>query len=241
MAILVAADYPLFAFFLLYPFVEWLWLWPRHVRATAAGVPGARAAYYCATIATEWILALYVFGLWVVFRRPWDNLYLGRSPLFRLGLGFAFALAVILFLWNQHRTILARPKVIERVRQKLSFADPLLPHTAAERRHFWLVAITAGICEELLYRGFLFGFLRARVDFLGGWTGIIVAIVASSIVFGWGHIYQGYRHVPRTALVGLLLAVVVVLTKSLWPAVLIHAAIDISSAELGFAIHPDNR
>jgi len=41
---------------------------------------------------------------------------------------------------------------------------------------------------------------------------------------------------PRTALVGLFLAVVVVLTKSLWPAILIHAAIDFSSGELGFAI-----
>jgi len=29
----------------------------------------------------------------------------------------------------------------------------------------------------------------------------------------------------------------VVLTKSLWPAILIHAAIDFSSGELGFAIN----
>ena len=226
----LAADYLVFAFFLFGPFVDWFWLWPRVVRATAAGLPGARVAHYWATIVVEWIPALYLLALWAVFRRPWDDLYLGRSSLFRLGLGFAFALALIIFLWNQQRTILARPKLIERVRQKMSFADPFFPHTDAERHHFWFVAVTAGICEEILYRGFLFSFLRA-------WTGIIGAIVISSIVFGWAHIYQGYRFVPRTALVGLFLAVIVVVTKSLWPAILIHAAIDFSSGELGFAAH----
>jgi len=113
-----------------------------------------------------------------VFGRPWDNLYLGRTTFLRFGLGLAFALAVIIFSWHQQPTILARPKLIERVRQKMSFADPFQPHTDAERYHFWFVAITAGICEEILYRGFLFSFLRA-------WSGIIVAIVISSIVFGW--------------------------------------------------------
>ena len=233
----LAADYLVFAFFLFGPLVEWLWLWPRHVRATAAGVHGARAAYYWATIVVEWISTLYVLALWAVYGRSWDNLYLGRSPLFRLGLGLAFALAVVMFLWHQRRTILARPKLIERVRQQMSFADPFLPHTGAERYLFWFVAITAGICEEILYRGFLFSFLRAQFSLLGVWTGIIAAIAISSIAFGWAHIYQGYRHAPRTALVGLFLAVVVVLTKSLWPAILIHAAIDFSSGELGFAIH----
>jgi len=226
----LAADYLVFAFFLLGPFVDWFWLWPRVVRAIAAGVRGARATHYWATIVGEWIPTLYVLGLWAVFGRPWDNLYLGRSSLFRLGLGLAFALAVIVFFWNQQRTILARPKLIERVRQKMSFADPFAPRSGAERYHFWSVAITAGICEEILYRGFLFSFLRA-------WIGIIAAIVISSIVFGWAHIYLGYRHAPRTVLVGLFLAVVVVLTKSLWPAILIHAAIDFSSGELGFAIN----
>jgi membrane protease YdiL (CAAX protease family) len=226
----LAADCVVFACFLFGPFLEWLWFWPRLVRATAAGVRGARAAYYWGTLAVEWIPTLYVLVLWAVFGRPWDNLYLGHSSLFRLGLGLAFALAVVILLWHQQRTILARPKLIERVRQKMSFADLLSPHTAAERYHFWFVAITAGICEEILYRGFLFCFLRA-------WSGIIAAIVISSIVFGWAHIYQGCRLVPRTALVGLFLTVVVVLTKSLWPAILIHAAIDFYSGELGFSFN----
>jgi uncharacterized protein len=225
----LAADCVVFAFFLFGPLVEWLWFWPRLVRATLAGVHGARAAYYWGTLAVEWIPTLYVLALWVVFGRSWDNLYLGRSSLLRMGLGLAFALAVIIFLWHQQRTILTRPKLIERVRQKMRFADPFVPHTDGERYHFWFVAITAGICEEILYRGFLFSFLRA-------WSGIVAALVISSIVFGWAHLYQGYRLLPRTALVGLFLAVVVVLTKSLWPAILIPAAIDFSSGELGFAI-----
>jgi len=233
----LAADYLLLLFLLLYPFLNWLWLWPRLVRATAAGVPGARAADYWGTIAIEWIFTVYVLAVWFVFGRSWDSLYVGHAPFLRLGLGLALALAVILFFCHQHRTIFARPKLIESVRQKMRFADPFSPHTDAERYHFWFVAITAGICEEILYRGFLFSFLRALFSFLGEWTGIIAAMVISSIVFGCAHIYQGNRFVPRIALVGLFFAVVVVLTKSLWPAILIHAAIDLHSGELAFGVH----
>jgi membrane protease YdiL (CAAX protease family) len=75
------------------------------------------------------------------------------------------------------------------------------------------------------------------ISFLSTSTGIIAAIVISSIVFSWAHVYPGNRVVPRNAFVGLLLAVVVVLSKSLWPAILIHTAMDFSSGELGFAFH----
>src|SRR3974377_132198 len=74
-----AADCVVFAFFVLGPLVEWHWVWPRLFRAPAAGLRGARTAYYRGTLAFEWIPTLYVLALWAVFGRPWESLYLGRS------------------------------------------------------------------------------------------------------------------------------------------------------------------
>jgi membrane protease YdiL (CAAX protease family) len=102
----------------------------------------------------------------------------------------------------------------------------LLPRTPGERRGFAAVSITAGICEELLFRGFL-------MWYFAGW-GIVAAVVVSSLLFGFAHIYQGIQSVPRTGILGLVLCLIVVAAGSLWPAIIIHAAIDLNSGDLGY-------
>lgn len=224
-----AFDYILLAVLIVGPLFEWLVFWPRRVQAIRAGTPGARARTYWIMAAAEWLVTLYVFGLWVMRRRSWNALWLGSSGYLRLDLGFLLAAIIIGLLWLQTRKILAKPKAIMHVREKMAFADPLVPETRAERRGFWLLSFTAGICEEVVFRGFLMWSIAA-------WTGLIAAVIISSILFGLGHIYLGFAQVPRTALVGLVLAIIVVASGSLWPAILIHAALDLNSGELGFRV-----
>lgn len=97
-----------------------------------------------------------------------------------------------------------------------------LPATAAERALFAVVAITAGICEETLYRGYLIHY------FTGHWQlALPAALVLSSCAFGVGHEYQGIRGILLTALLGGGLALLYIATGSLaWPMV-VHALIDL--------------
>ncbi len=44
-----------------------------------------------------------------------------------------------------------------------AFVEYLLPHSRDELRWFTALSVTAGVCEELLYRGFLFWVLKAYV------------------------------------------------------------------------------
>jgi uncharacterized protein len=46
--------------------------------------------------------------------------------------------------------------------------------------------VFAGLCEEILFRGFLFGLLFRKT----GW-GFIPASLSGALIFGLGHIYQG--------------------------------------------------
>ena len=116
-----------------------------------------------------------------------------------------------------------------RIRPNLAYAEPLLPHTSGERRLFWLVSLTAGVCEEVFFRGFLIWFLSA-------WMGLVLAVLVSSAIFGAGHIYMGWAQAPKTALVGLVLAFVALGSASLVPAMLLHAALDWNSGELGYRV-----
>lgn len=75
------------------------------------------------------------------------------------------------------------------------------------------IALVPSICEEVLFRGYIF---RA---FQRSW-GIMVAIIASGFVFGMFHL-QVPNLLPLAAL-GILLAVMTWLSRSLWPAIVAH-------------------
>ncbi len=100
-------------------------------------------------------------------------------------------------------------------------AGRVLPRDGVERAGFVPVAITAGVCEEILYRGWLPWAIFA-------WTGSLLAgFVLAAVVFGFGHAYQGRKGIVLTGLLGLGLGAVTWDTGSLLPAQALHVAIDL--------------
>jgi membrane protease YdiL (CAAX protease family) len=99
----------------------------------------------------------------------------------------------------------------------------LLPRTTAERRLFTVVGITAGVCEEWLYRGFLL----AVVSALAGGAPTAVLVVVAGVAFGLAHAYQGVGGVLSTGVLGAVLAALYLGTGSLLLPVVLHAVIDL--------------
>ena len=222
-------DHAPFLLLLILPLVGWKWSWPRHLAKLAADPDHARIAYYRRLLVGEWIPTLVLLAVWAFLRRPWSALRLtGDSPL-HLAFGFGYVLILVGVLVLQRRALLRRPDRRARVRKAMAFGVPLMPHTIPERRLFWAVSATAGVCEEIIFRGFLTWYLLA-------WMGPVMAVIVASIIFGAGHFYLGIAQVPKTAFIGFLFALVVALTGSLWPAMLLHAAVDWNSGELGFKL-----
>jgi len=97
----------------------------------------------------------------------------------------------------------------------------LIPRTREEK--LWsvlLLAPTAALCEEFLYRGFL---LAQLSQWLHSWAW---AWAASSLVFGLAHVYQGWNGMIRASLLGALLAYPVIHFGCLYPSMLAHGFID---------------
>jgi membrane protease YdiL (CAAX protease family) len=103
----------------------------------------------------------------------------------------------------------------------------LVPAFGLEMAAFAIVCLTAGVCEEMLYRGWMVNVLRAATG--STWA----AVVASAIVFGMGHLYQGAKGVLRTGFVGLQLAILYVLVGSLIPGQVLHAGVDLLGGVAG--------
>lgn len=98
----------------------------------------------------------------------------------------------------------------------------LLPKTIGERVLFLFVAITAGVCEEIIFRGVTFYYLNHLPFDLS----IIIIGIISSILFGIVHLYQGFKGVILTAFLGGGLFCIFIFTGSLWIPILLHILID---------------
>ncbi|MBN1879514.1 CPBP family intramembrane metalloprotease [bacterium] len=94
-----------------------------------------------------------------------------------------------------------------------TFSDALTPEISSLSLVL-LMAVSPGICEELLFRGAIFGSLRQKWS---PWR----ALIATSILFGLLH-FSVYRLVPTT-LIGLGLGWIVYISGSIYPAMLAHA------------------
>ena len=97
----------------------------------------------------------------------------------------------------------------------------LLPETVRERRLFVFLSVVAGLGEEVAFRGYVLSQLASLG--LGPWG----AAIASAVPFGALHAYQGWWGSLRTGLLGFAFAASVVLSGSLWPAVVAHVGIDV--------------
>ncbi|HEV7486967.1 MAG TPA: CPBP family intramembrane glutamic endopeptidase [Thermoanaerobaculia bacterium] len=104
--------------------------------------------------------------------------------------------------------------------------NQLLPRTTIESIVWIFVSITAGICEELMFRGFL----QRQILTLTG--SAILAIVAQAIIFGATHAYQGWRSVVAIIVYGLLAGILAHWRRNLRPGVVAHAWQDIAGGLL---------
>jgi uncharacterized protein len=97
----------------------------------------------------------------------------------------------------------------------------LLPRSTAERAAFAGVSVTAGVTEELVFRGFL---VTALVVVAG--SPLAAALVAAA-AFGLSHAYQGRVGALRAGVLGLLLTAPFLATGSILPSMTAHALLDL--------------
>ena len=186
-----------------------------------------RLRTYAGIVVSQWFLV--VLAAVVVARHGANLAALGETLGSRPGvtLGAAIALLVVygVLAWLTLRALktASESSLPSHVRR----AGRILPGNAVERAGFLAVCVTAGACEEILYRGWLVGFLGTLLG--GAWWGVLVA----GALFGVGHTYQGARGIVTTAALGIVFGAIYVGLGSLVPGQLLHFLVDLVS---GFAV-----
>lgn len=179
----------------------------------------ARVLFYRTQVLWEWS---WVIVLGIIVARA-------SNPLTTLGLtlpapiGWIIMAALLLGIGLSIVLIRRSPGAMASMQKSLESSAVLLPSTPTERKWFAATAITAGICEELLYRGFLIPYLHYNFK-IQDWT--IIAIL-SGIIYGLSRLYQGFKGFSQAALTGFAYTYVYLFSGSVVPAIVFHILLEL--------------
>ena len=206
--------------------------YPRFRERIASGVPDARAKQYRGTIVRQWALTLAALAVWLGQGRSLEALGLRLSPTSRFIAAAMIGFGLFAVWRSMLRAAVAEPEARAKVVVRLEPVRALLPSTARELSYFIALAVTAGICEEILFRGYLMAYVQPI-------AGVAGAVVVSSVLFGLGHIYQGLSQAIKIIFVGFVLALFYVASDSLYISMVLHAAFDAVQGRLAFGLLTD--
>jgi CAAX protease family protein len=198
----------------------------RHLMALANVGGRDRMRLYVSTILFQWLLTAIV--AWRAMARGLSREELAltggfNSSLILLTLVGATLIAVAHWM-NLRRMAHSNHPAIAPLR---ALGARLFPQRATEFVFYILLALTAGVCEEFIFRGFVIGAL-----YRAGLSSFEVVVV-SSLMFGVAHLYQGKGGSLGTGILGALFAAVRIAYHSLLPVAVWHAVLDIVAGIAG--------
>lgn len=196
----------------------------RAGRGTGRWSQRMKLRLYFSNGALLWILALLVMAVWsytegslVGIGLGWGDVPYDLTAVLVLS---GFLLLYLVDLFREAGDTESRSETRASFR-KMGF----MPATATQFLNFIFLAVAAGFCEEVIYRGFMITYLQ---QLLGpGPVATAVALVFPAVAFGFGHFYQGGKAVLKIILMAILFGFFYLRTNTLWPLMLLHTAIDI--------------
>lgn len=195
---------------------------------------GHQMQSYLFAIISEWLMLGFVWwGLWM--RRVPLKALLGER--FKGWRGFGRDLAYAAVFWILAVLVLDAASLLLKLMHVGKGTPPgkvlaLAPATPLEFLLWFFVCASAGICEEMIFRGYL---LR-QFSSLGGkvWLGVVL----SSLIFGASHGYEGISIMIVIFLYGVLFCLLLLKSKSLRPGMMAHGWHDfITGVLLALAHH----
>ena len=211
-AVLIAAALPAYA---------WLASW-QNLRQIFDDLDAkGRAAQYWSNVVALALVAGLALWLWLWRGRPASELGLtAGGPRATLTLLAGLALAAGLALY--YRRLLGRTEHLDDIKRELLADAPVVPRARADLPSWTALSLTAGVAEEIVYRGYL-------IWYLGQFMPEALAVPGAAAVFTLGHLYQSPKSAAKVFLLALVFGVLYVWSGALWPVMVAHAMVDLAA------------
>lgn len=165
---------------------------------------------------------LVVVALWFWHDRAFSTLGFAL-PVWNDVVMLSLGVFIVLFVIEGYRTYIY-PTGREKTRKNWQSSLSFLPVNFQEFRPFTVMALSAAINEEIVYRAFFINFILA---FSGQhWIGQVSSIVLPAVIFGLMHNYQGHGGVIKAMTSAILFGIIFYYSKSLLWVVVLHFIVD---------------
>ncbi len=202
-------------------------------RGPAGGAAGGQLAshsqaipIYLTAIVMDWALFYYC---WAGVHRRGGSLWSLSGGRWTSWRGVAVDLAIALPFWLVWEGAAYAVATVLGPSSAKS-VDSLLPHSLLEIFLWSATCVTAGICEEMVFRGYL----QRQLHALGG--SIAAAVACQGVIFGIFHGYQGWKHVITISVLGILFGLLAAWRKNLRANMIVHAWADFWEGWLKFLV-----
>lgn len=199
------------------------WALSRPLAPVGTGPAGPRSSnlpFYAVSVGGNLALAYFAFvgvhwrghGISALVGQRWAN---RRQLLADVGVTAGF-----LLVWE----VVARAGATLLSRGDTSGAPDtaaLLPSGVAEVAAWIVVSVVAGVCEEMVFRGYL------QRQFSAATRSVALGVAAQGVLFGVGHVYKGWRQAVLIAGLGVLYGALAAWRRNLGPNMAAHALSDI--------------
>lgn len=195
------------------------------------GRPASPLTSYFSTLVWQWALfGLVLFGihrkgvkLGDLLGRPWRGFDDVLMDLVYAAGFFVVSKLVLAVIVVAALKVLQLPDETFTLKKSMDAVSSLTPRTAAEIAVWIGLSVTAGVVEEIVFRGYL------QRQFTALTRNAAAGIALSAILFGSAHAYQGFLQVTIIAALGAMFGVLAHWRRSLKPGILAHAGQDIFS------------
>jgi membrane protease YdiL (CAAX protease family) len=186
-----------------------------------------RPVFYIITILSEWLmLGIVLLGVRrhgspysTVLGARWHSL---RELARDVGIAAAF--------WFGSSIILSLTMGQSKEAVPSGVVQALLPHGPLEIALWIALSVTAGICEEGIFRGYL------QRQLIAYSRSPVIGIIATALAFGAGHLYKGGTGALRIVLFGAMFGILAYARRSVRPGMIAHAFTDAFAGVLARAL-----
>ena len=185
-----------------------------------------RRRFYLANSLFLCLAAVVILVTWWLHDRPFDAMG------FRLSIDvknqeLTFSLIALLAILYAGDLLMSIRKWKKRdlTVDTLDDTTPFLPRKLRELPAYIVMCISAGVFEEIIYRGYMVTYFLPEYNFSTGLP--VLAVTAPAFLFSLAHYYQGWQAVLKIFLLSLLLGIIFLSSGSIWVVMIIHFLIDL--------------
>jgi membrane protease YdiL (CAAX protease family) len=179
-----------------------------------------RRKFFISNSLLLWFMTAIVMLIWYLYDRPFS--LMGFRKVEHGWIPWVLTLVMLAAYAADILYSLFSPEEFKKTQEQWENSVPFLPEEYRELRAYTFMCITAGVCEEILFRGFMVTYFIDPLQTGFHW----MAAIFPAILFSLAHYYQGYKAMLKIFLLSLLFALIFIYSKSLLIIIVIHFLID---------------